>query len=245
MSPSNPKECGTDTNRPMVDHQAVADVHRQLDRLPGAQRGAVQFLVALLAEHVQWGNLIPTLRGQAEEGAKFKAYVHKWLDDQGVPHDPDPEENKRTGCRLGCRFRWLINRHQQEVGHARQLHYTQVGEIRERLKFHGVDPGLNGIPDAIDALAVKRTVPSTGSLEELCMIRSRRVDELNEILAASNRDVKRLQEDKERLTKENQTLRESSAKYIDDNNRLTLQRDVAQKEAEELRERVRRFASGF
>lgn len=41
---------------------------------------------------------------------KFKAYVHKRLDDAGVPTDPYPDRTASTGCRIGCRLDWVIAR---------------------------------------------------------------------------------------------------------------------------------------
>lgn len=38
----------------------------------------------------------------------FKDYVHKRLDDAGVPHDPDPEKNKAHGCRIEGRLNFLL-----------------------------------------------------------------------------------------------------------------------------------------
>lgn len=40
----------------------------------------------------------------------FKDWVHNWLDKAGVPHDPDQERNKITGCRVGGRLEWLMTK---------------------------------------------------------------------------------------------------------------------------------------
>jgi hypothetical protein len=45
---------------------------------------------------------------KAIELQKFKDWVHAWLDGQGVPHDPYPEETKQHGCRVGGRMKWLV-----------------------------------------------------------------------------------------------------------------------------------------
>lgn len=39
----------------------------------------------------------------------FKDWVHKWLDDNGVPHDPNPGETEITGCRIGGRMECFKN----------------------------------------------------------------------------------------------------------------------------------------
>lgn len=41
---------------------------------------------------------------RAEKAEAFKAYVHKRLDDAGVPHDPEPEQTAATGCRIEGRL---------------------------------------------------------------------------------------------------------------------------------------------
>lgn len=48
--------------------------------------------------------------GERDALLKFKLYVHKRLDDAGVPADPMPDLNKQTGCRIGCRLDWLLER---------------------------------------------------------------------------------------------------------------------------------------
>jgi hypothetical protein len=45
---------------------------------------------------------------RALELQKFKDWVHSWLDGQGVPHDPYPDETKEHGCRVGGRMKWLV-----------------------------------------------------------------------------------------------------------------------------------------
>lgn len=47
---------------------------------------------------------------QRDKLQAFKDYVHKWLDDNDVPHDPAPEQNRETGCRIEGRLNWLNNR---------------------------------------------------------------------------------------------------------------------------------------
>lgn len=49
-------------------------------------------------------------RGRALAAEAFKAWVHAFLDERGVPADPDPEANQRSGCRIGCRLRWVFDR---------------------------------------------------------------------------------------------------------------------------------------
>lgn len=47
------------------------------------------------------------MREGRDKLAAFKAYVHKRLDDQGVPVDPD-SPHKAEGCRIGGRLDWLF-----------------------------------------------------------------------------------------------------------------------------------------
>jgi hypothetical protein len=37
----------------------------------------------------------------------FKTYVHKRLDEMGVPEDPEPEKNKEHGCRIEGRLNYV------------------------------------------------------------------------------------------------------------------------------------------
>jgi hypothetical protein len=68
---------------------------------------------------------------RAAAAENFKTWVHARLDEGGVPPDPDPEGNKRHGCRISGRMQWLFDRletdrnqtrtnaHTMEVLHAR------------------------------------------------------------------------------------------------------------------------------
>lgn len=40
----------------------------------------------------------------------FKAYVHRRLDEEGVPADPDPEHTIEHGCRIEGRLEWCFDR---------------------------------------------------------------------------------------------------------------------------------------
>jgi hypothetical protein len=48
------------------------------------------------------------VRAERDALRRFKEYVHRRLDEAGVPHDPQPEINELTGCRIGCRLDWLL-----------------------------------------------------------------------------------------------------------------------------------------
>ena len=52
-------------------------------------------------------NRIADLEEQISKLQKFKDFVHARLDAYGVPHDPDPEGNKKHGCRISGRLKWL------------------------------------------------------------------------------------------------------------------------------------------
>lgn len=60
--------------------------------------------VLLLTPDARW------LLDRIDALAKFKTWVHDWLDAQGVPHDPEPENTARHGCRISGRMRWLVDR---------------------------------------------------------------------------------------------------------------------------------------
>lgn len=44
---------------------------------------------------------------ELEKLRRFKSQVHNWLDAMGVPVDPEPEQNAKTGCRLEGRLNFL------------------------------------------------------------------------------------------------------------------------------------------
>ena len=50
---------------------------------------------------------IATLAQRVDALQRFKDYVHKRLDDAGVPVDPD-SPRKAEGCRIGGRLDWLL-----------------------------------------------------------------------------------------------------------------------------------------
>jgi hypothetical protein len=57
-------------------------------------------------------DLIQRLQAAEEERdrlAKFKAWVHDYLDRHGVPHHP-PGTHGAEGCRIGDRMDWLMER---------------------------------------------------------------------------------------------------------------------------------------
>ena len=54
-----------------------------------------------------WGSERSALTAERDALKKFKEYVHKRLDDAGVPHDPDPEHNAKHGCRVEGRLNYL------------------------------------------------------------------------------------------------------------------------------------------
>lgn len=50
-----------------------------------------------------------TPQEEIKEMKKFKEYVHKRLDELGVPANPDRLPDETTGCRIGARLRWLAS----------------------------------------------------------------------------------------------------------------------------------------
>ena len=60
--------------------------------------GQIESLTASLAEKER----------EVEALAKFKAYVHKRLDEGSVPANPEPPNHALQGCRIGDRLDWLF-----------------------------------------------------------------------------------------------------------------------------------------
>ena len=49
------------------------------------------------------------LKSERDALKAFKSWVHKYLDDHGVPHHP-PGTHGAEGCRIGDRMDWLMAR---------------------------------------------------------------------------------------------------------------------------------------
>jgi hypothetical protein len=47
-------------------------------------------------------------RSEAQKARAFKEYVHKRLDEAGVPVDPEPEHNRQHGCRIEGRLNYVL-----------------------------------------------------------------------------------------------------------------------------------------
>lgn len=45
----------------------------------------------------------------------FKEYVHKRLDDAGVPADPEPAKNAEHGCRIEGRLNYILDERSQNT----------------------------------------------------------------------------------------------------------------------------------
>jgi hypothetical protein len=54
------------------------------------------------------GNCVHCLRDQLEAAEKFKAFVHAYLDQHGVPADDPDNEHSKQGCRIGARLDLLF-----------------------------------------------------------------------------------------------------------------------------------------
>ncbi len=52
---------------------------------------------------------IKLLKAKVKTLQGFKDFVHKSLDDYGVPKDPEPEETKKHGCRIEGRLQFLYD----------------------------------------------------------------------------------------------------------------------------------------
>lgn len=83
-----------------------------------------------------------TIKHQSEELEKaqaFKTFVHKRLDEAGVPADPEPEENAKHGCRIEGRLNWLqsavsVSPRTLDLARAqRDALAAEAGMLRDRL----------------------------------------------------------------------------------------------------------------
>lgn len=84
--------------RDCTRHHAAAILHRQHKEIRSMRETQ-----KLLAE-------LGAVRESRDKLQAFKDYVHKTLDEMGVPPDPDPELTAVTGCRIGHRLTWIQHR---------------------------------------------------------------------------------------------------------------------------------------
>jgi hypothetical protein len=54
-----------------------------------------------------WQDPVIEMGAKAARLQAFKDYVHKRLDEMGVPADPEPSKTAETGCRIGPRLDWV------------------------------------------------------------------------------------------------------------------------------------------
>ncbi len=83
------------------DAQVEADLRRQID--------------SCLETSAALQELVTDQSKAMAKLAAFKAFVHKWLDDAGVPADPDPQRTLSTGCRVSVRLDWLRTERDQAM----------------------------------------------------------------------------------------------------------------------------------
>jgi len=94
--------------------------------------------------------------------AAFKAYVHKRLDDAGVPEDPEPKKNKEHGCRIEGRLNCLLNSTPINLGVSEKEFFKAVW--RERLHAVELLLGSYRLDDAVIAILKGRTETSCGEV---------------------------------------------------------------------------------
>jgi hypothetical protein len=86
----------------------------------------------------------------------FKDWVHKYLDDHGVPHHP-PGTHGAEGCRIGDRMDWLMNQCDElakEVERLKELLWTLHEGIYGHRKAEGYDPFDTAVRGALEVKKV-------------------------------------------------------------------------------------------
>ncbi len=68
---------------------------------------------------------LASLKAQLAEAANFKLYVHKRLDEAGVPHEVPESPHTAAGCRVGGRFDWVKGR----LAAAEKEHFALRGKL--------------------------------------------------------------------------------------------------------------------
>lgn len=74
----------------------------------GGQRDCGQCVVASMVGEALAHPAGRDILEELERAKAFKAYVHKRLDEAGVPANPEPEKNAQHGCRIEGRLNFLL-----------------------------------------------------------------------------------------------------------------------------------------
>lgn len=91
-------------------------------------------------------------RAELAKSKAFKEYVHKRLDDAGVPPNPEPEANAKTGCRIEGRLNYLIN---WTDGASKLLFELHPDKVEQYLKSLSWGPRTSGDERGIAASNVR------------------------------------------------------------------------------------------
>jgi hypothetical protein len=91
---------------------------QELDRMAGEAfagagftggRGTLMDLIAQAQLTIVLQADLARVTAERDTFLAFKHLVHDWLDKAGVPKDPDPDGNAKSGCRISGRMEWLRN----------------------------------------------------------------------------------------------------------------------------------------
>lgn len=90
--------------------------------------------VSLDFDHADYDRIVAEVErivgppSELEKLRAFKAFVHRKLDEEGVPTDP-PGEHRDAGCRIGQRLEFLFDREEKLV--------ERLNEANEKLGTYG------------------------------------------------------------------------------------------------------------
>jgi predicted RNA-binding Zn-ribbon protein involved in translation (DUF1610 family) len=79
--------------------------------------------------------MVPKVVAERDALLKFKQWVHAYLDNIGVPHDPDAEHTAQHGCRISGRMNHLKAQRDELLAHMREA--VENCELCRGLAFHG------------------------------------------------------------------------------------------------------------
>jgi hypothetical protein len=130
-----------------------------------------------------------TMQVRLSAALAFKTYVHKRLDDAGVPADPEPETNAKTGCRIGGRLNWLIHGRdaQRKMNEATHAAFHEVSRSMHSPGDNGAEL-LRKVADERAALAAEAReweASHAKAMEENIGL-TRALDDLSEKLSDCN-----------------------------------------------------------
>lgn len=95
---------------------------------------------------------LAALLDRADKLESFKSYVHKRLDQMGVPANPEPAVHAIAGCRVGDRLDWLAEQLPLQTSPVERRRIDRLEQANDRLKtcMHATRMAISGLLDSLN-----------------------------------------------------------------------------------------------